>query len=151
MNKIFKYQIKDGKVNMPETAIILRVDHVDDGFYLGDFVWAIVDTSHENAERVAPDMMSTHKLHNFDPYGLEEIQIAVKEKQQIQCGVPVYARDKDGKMFVYSDKSPKATVNIAVYKTGQEIDIPVNQLFYLGLNRLWIVQELGLYTFSYVQ
>lgn len=55
----------------------------------------------------------------------------------------------DGDIFVYCDPADQEvrTWNIAVFKTGQRIDIDVDKLTYLGLNRLWIVQELGLYTF----
>lgn len=154
MFKIFKYELDPitRSALMPR-CIPLRVDHVDDGFYKGDFVWAIVDENeglkhnqyfHEKSWSASPEP------NTIELYTRQEL--LVKEKQQIHIrGVPIYADNGDGKMFVYYDhRGPSAEIEthtIAVYKTGQPIDIPIEKLTYLGLNRLWIIQELGLYTF----
>lgn len=141
---IFKYGVVDGFALIPEGARIIRQDHVDDGFYKGDFVWAIVDRDSkpsiqhkfiQDKELIVGTFMS-HRL-------------AVKEKQTINCSKPVAAKEVDGNIYIYSnyDCNTKQDWKIAVYKTGQDIDLDVDKLEYLGLNRLWIVQELGLYTF----
>ena len=76
----------------------------------------------------------------------------VKEKQELWVeGVPVYAKDLDGDLYIYykqtTPKKPLTGYDVAFYKTGQVIDIDPKRLTYIGLNRLWIIQELGLYTF----
>ena len=154
MNKIFKYTITDGKILAPKDIKIIRCDHVDDGFYKGDFAWGIVDANDkEMVEREVIFPFSLNKKpKSFD--GLNRIQLSVKEKQTIIInGKPLYAEDDDGKMFVYYEKSNpldgawESEYEIVVYKTGQEITEPLDELVYLGLNKLWIMQELGLYTF----
>lgn len=153
MNKIFKYEVKDGLVTRPKFAHILRVDHVDDGFYKGDFLWAIVDTEEKE--------MITHKVF-FNPYSaanllpdepdLTPLQISVKEKQKIFVpGKPEAAGEKDGKLYIYyyPGNGVAKEYNVVLYKTGQEIVEPIHKLKYIGLNRLWIIQELGLYSFIY--
>jgi hypothetical protein len=159
MYKIFKYEVdrQSGKVNMPVFEAILRVAHVDDGFYKGDFVWAIV-----NVENPAFEQFLEHhllvQLHYgedktsdfFDPHEFEKQELRVKEKQTIEVpGILCGAGEEDGKIYVHyiPTDSSERTYDIVVFKTGQEIDVPVERLKYLGLNRLWIIQELGLYTF----
>lgn len=152
MHKIYKYPYIDGKVTLPKNAIILRTDHVDDGFYLGDFCWAIVNIDEKELQTVElPLGFSTAQKPDFS--SCCRIQLAVKEKQEIECigGTPVYAEEYDGKMYIYHIARPPLYAThyykIAVYKTGQPIDIDINKLQYLGLCRLWIAQELGLYVF----
>ena len=152
MNKIFKYKIENNHVKIPVGAIILRIDHVDDGFYKGNFLWAIVEVGDR-------DMFDYY--WNGKPYSAAKIpdsckmskhQLKVKEKQSIDIeGYPISAGEEDGEIYVYSDINIHFKLhryNIAVFKTGQNIDIPIEKLRYLGLNRLWIIQELGLYTFE---
>lgn len=43
---------------------------------------------------------------------------------------------------------PKETRYIECYKTGQPIETPLEDLRYLGLCKLFIMQELGLYMFE---
>lgn len=43
---------------------------------------------------------------------------------------------------------PKETRYIECYKTGQSIETPLEDLRYLGLCKLFIMQELGLYMFE---
>lgn len=151
MHKIFKYDYdrEMQRAILPTNAKILRVDHVDDGFYKGDFVWAIVDTNETEKVSVTIPVYWLHE--NLNPlhiyYRAEELK--VKEKQEITIkGIPMSAGEGDGKIFVYyAGTEEEKTYKIGVFKTGQEIDVPVEKLRYLGLNRLWIVQELGLYTF----
>lgn len=162
MNKIFKYTIDSkGGVNIPKKHIILRVDHVDDGFYKGNFVWAIVDSEDKDMGylELKCSYYTIDEVYSYSLYPepkllecYEKTQLAVKEKQIVELdGKPEFAKDDNGMMYVYNRKdnvwghtNPYA---ISVYKTGQEITEPLDKLQYLGLNRLWIMQELGLYTF----
>lgn len=146
MKKIFKYKycpISKTAV-MPLDAQILRVDHVDDGFYKGDFVWAIVEVGDENIEKVIESAPKQIPITDFPNI----VELRVKEKQIINTmGYPCGAGEIDGKIYIGCVGDLEHESTIAVYKTGQEIDLPVEKLVYLGLNRLWIIQELGLYTF----
>lgn len=147
--KIFKYTIKDGSTMIPANAKILRIDHVDDGFYLGDFLWAIVDPAETQMQQFNWDGI----YYSAAPHvrsGLEKIPLKVKEKQTVTLNNSslVCAGEDDGTICLWARPAPvHEVVDIVVYKTGQQIDIPIEKLEYLGLNRLWIIQELGLYTF----
>lgn len=144
--KIFKYRIENGFASYPENAIVIRTDHVDDGFYFGDFLWAIVEPGQENV-RQKVDRVGWSLAPKPD-VPLNKVQIAVKEKQIIRSGTPVYAHEDDGKIYVYCLYDTVRNHEIAVYKTGQQIDVNISDYTYIGLNRLWIIQELGLYTFT---
>lgn len=153
MKKIFKYPIDMESliVTMPQDAWILRIDHVDDGFYRGDFVWAVVDAQAPSVPyRLDKYLVAAVKHTNEVPAGCSRIELRVKERQTIHCpGQLQGAGEEDGKIYVYYEEFGEARdVEIAVFKTGQEIDVPTDMLRYLGLNRLWIIQELGLYTFE---
>ena len=160
MKKIFKY-IYSPAAHVPLNAWVLRIDHIEDGFYKGDFIWAVVDTE-EKAFETLPNLpfpfsasqkeITFKKLarQNLSKYALKRVQLAIKEKQEIEAhGPPAYAEEKDGHLYVYCHDHclPLTKYKIAVYKTGQEIDLPLEKLIYLGINRLWIIEELGLYTF----
>jgi len=153
MHKIFKYEIKNNHTKIPIESNILRIDHVDDGFYKGDFLWAIVDVDQNEMVDFEWDGKPYSAARIPDPYYMNNKQLKVKEKQSIEIGgYPISAGEQDGMINVYYDIE-STTCNlkkydIAVFKTGQEIDVPVEKLRYLGLNRLWIIQELGLYTFE---
>lgn len=161
MNKIFKYKItknEDGVdvITAPNQRTTIRIDNVDDGFYKGNFLWAIVDTTSKNFTQPVTQLdyeypkyidwiKNTRTTHNLD-----KIELSVKEKQIIKSGKPVFAEEGDGKLYIYClIDDPIKERTICFYKTGQEIDMPVDELIYIGINRLWIVQELGLYTFVY--
>lgn len=83
MHTIFKYQIINSKSVIPIDAHIIRIDHVDDGFYKGDFIWAIVDTDQTQMVDFEWDGVKfgtithdpTNKLCGYE-------QIRVKEKLQ---------------------------------------------------------------------
>lgn len=154
MKKIFKYDYdkETGEVKIPLGAEILRIDHVDDGFYKGDFLWAIVDTQEECVRQyISPSMGFPFCAGRGDLIPkCEAIKIKIKEDQIVKCGTPVYAQEKDGDIFIYSLPDGVSEKRILVFKTGQEIPVDTDRLTYLGLNRLWIIQELGLYTFLYV-
>lgn len=161
MKKIFKYDYdrETGRVVMPENASVIRIAHVDDGFYKGDFLWAIVTVGDANVERFVtetalreilyPELLKT-AMPLAAPGTFERVELRVKEKQTVSTkGYPIAAGEEDGKLYLYCAVSPlsEGDYEIAFYKTGQEIDIPVKNLRYVGLNRIWIIQELGLYTF----
>ena len=153
--KIFKYTIDPVTriARMPHGRV-LRVDHVDDGFYpKGDYVWAIVDAEDKeffeypfpSGNWSAVPVSNIARKHEF-------YELKVKEKQVLELyQPPIFAEEDDGKLFVWTgpvdfgDKPKK--YKIAVYKTGQKIDIDPAKLTYIGVCRLWIVQELALYVF----
>lgn len=144
--KIFKYTAKlisDGNwiVDAPLDIKLLRFDYVDDGFYKGQFAWGIVNPDSPTVKQVVTPPTDTVK-------GEHCIQMAVRECQTIIIpGHPYTAGEIDGFLYVYYLPGIDRRYTIVTYKTGQEILIPVDKLKYLGLCRLWIMQELGLYTF----
>jgi hypothetical protein len=153
MHKIFKYRVDPdtGQVIMPADARILRAAHIDDGFYFGDFIWAIVDVAWPC---VVLDMTNTIWMEHILDREEQRLtghkhELGVMEKQEVHLtGIPWGAQEEAGKIYVFHNvEGPIKRYKIAVYKTGQEIDLPVEKLVYLGLNRLWIIQELGLYCF----
>jgi hypothetical protein len=164
MMKIFKYKVMRNDIGCfiecPKGIKIIRMNHVNDGFYKGDFVWGIVDPSHNNEvmqiDYVENDLDSVPRS--------PRLQLQVKEKQIVRIqGTPILAKDDDGLLYLYHYINPLEKLagtgwakltnpvarqyKIVVYKTGQEIDEPIEELEYIGLCRLWIIQELGLYTF----
>jgi hypothetical protein len=148
MKTIYKYPVVDGAFKAPYNIRIIRQDHVDDGFYKGDFVWGIVD-SYDKADHLFvynPDKhLDAEYLSQF-----MRVPLPVKEKQSITCGKPIYAGETDGIINIYTAGEIKPR-QIVLYKTGQEITEPIEKLRYIGLNRLWIIQELGLYTFEVME
>lgn len=151
MYKIFKYDVDPlTRSAMMPKGIPLRADYVDDGFYKGHYAWSIVDEN-DSAKfmHAFPDVKwsACPAPQPSDKVIIRDLK--VKEKQDIYIeGDPIYAQEADGTMQIHARYTGKLTHHkIAVYKTGQAIDLPIEKLTYLGLNRLWIIQELGLYTF----
>lgn len=155
MKKIFKYNYnrETGEVEMPRDAIILRLDHVDDGFYKGDFLWAIVDPKHSKIKRNIHSPFPYSRSETYQQENVRTIKLKVKEKQIVVIpGKPLQVEENDGEIilkFSLDLKNPPSEYKIAFFKTGQPIDIDLSKSQYLGLARIWIVQELGLYTFLY--
>lgn len=151
MFKIFKYEVDPAtRLALVPKCTPLRVDYVDDGFYTGHFVWAIVDENDGlKFNQHFPDVSWSACPPPESFINVPYEYLRVKEKQEIYTDGPIiYTRESDGRMVVYYKRTGELTLNhIAVYKTGQAIDLPIERLHYLGLNRLWIIQELGLYTF----
>jgi len=143
MKKIFKYEVLDGFATVPVNSHTIRMDHVDDGFYKGDFVWAIVDTA-DLEDTIAIEYKPDPRP--VAPYGKMK-QLAVKEKQIIEDMIPHTVGELDGRLYMSGAERPGVKYEVCFFKTGQEIDICVEKYLYIGLCRLWIVQELGLYTF----
>jgi hypothetical protein len=59
--------------------------------------------------------------------------------------------DVDGKFWLWAivdTEAEKESRYIECYKTGQPIETPLEDLNYLGLCKLFIMQELGLYMFE---
>ena len=148
--KILKYDINDYSGSkksirtLPKGSDILRVDHVDDGFYKGNFVWAIPSNSKE-AETEIP---SLGYLKSGDRMPLDGLKIKVKEEQVVRCPHILQAYELDGELFVWftnHDNQIKEQ-KVKMVKTGQEFELEDGYRF-VGLNRLWIVQELALYVF----
>ena len=156
--KIFKYEIVDGYIIAPLKRRTLRVDYVDDGFYKGYFLWAIVDPNEESFRQFldSREFSDLEKVENQTFCGIDtnmfndRVQLRVQEKQKVIMNRPVFAEDEDGKLYAYGyDYLNPKEYTICFYKTGQEIDLPVKNLRYLGLCKLWIMQELGLYVFAH--
>jgi len=146
--KIFKYTVRQSNgrhyILAPKNIKIIRMGHVDDGFYKGDFVWGIV---HPEDSQVL-QYIDYVETSNCIPRSFRT-QLAVKEKQTLKIsGKPIAASDIDGKLYLFHTIEDKQQAyDIVFYKTGQPINEPLEDLQYLGLCRLWIMQELGLYTF----
>lgn len=89
-----------------------------------------------------------HKIYKYP--------LAILEKQVVKLPVGakiIRVEDMEGLPFCWAivDTNPEyPTENryLCCYKTGMEIDRDINDLEYLGLVRLNIIQELGLYFFE---
>lgn len=149
--KIFKYlyDFSTGYVEMPIDAIPIRADYINDGFYEGEFIWAIVDPEKPTVGQYFICRKGFGRKNPPLGENTQKIELRVKEKQTIQAnGDPFFAGEDNGKLYVFCRTGgPLKDYNIVFYKTGQEINEPVEELTYLGINRLWIVQELGLFSF----
>jgi len=152
MKKIFKYRVNDGYAIMPQEHKLIRVDYVNDSQYEGWFAWSIVDT--EKLETTQKRFVGRDIEVTAAPFsskkGLVRHEMKVKEKQDIWLlSPPVFAEEDDGKVYIYTEDKlvKREQYNICFYKTGQELPDNINDFTYIGLNRIWIVQELGLYTF----
>lgn len=159
-----KEEIEDHSVcyiNAPHNAKIIRRDYVKDSQYEGNFVWCIVDTEDENEwqeiefRKTLKNDWHERSFFPFDELGCH--RLSVKEEQRFtHYGDIVGCADhnNDGNMYIYtnmhefSQEGEVKTSTIVAYKTGQEIIHDVEKMMYLGLCRLWIVQELGLYMFK---
>ena len=83
-------------------------------------------------------------------------EIPCKEKFELE--LPQYAQiirceDVDGKFFLWAivntdENHPKQIRHFECYKTGQEIETPLNHLQMVGTCKLFIMQELCLYVFE---
>lgn len=83
-------------------------------------------------------------------------QLPVQEKYEII--LPKDARiirvdDVEGLFYLWaivndSPDHPKEIRYLEFYKTGQPIETDLNHLHYLGMCKLFIMQELGLYVFE---
>lgn len=85
--------------------------------------------------------------------------IPVKEKFELTLPVGasiIRVEDVDGAFFLWAivdptDGAPTEVRYFENYKTGQPIETPLEDLKYLGLCKLFIMQELGLYVFENVR
>lgn len=154
MHKIFKYKLTESRtVELPINAKIIRIDHVNDGYYHGDFVWAIVDPEEKEKETLKFDeayvsrmMKEVNKDHLYND--LTPVRIRITEVQEVELpGHAVSAGGVDGDIFLYCDEYDDRKDVVHLYKTGQSFKIHPDKLRYVGLNTIWIKQELGLYTF----
>lgn len=156
MFKIFKYNAvlndkKEYVATIPKTAVPIRCDFVNDGYYLGYFVWAIVNTENQELEtRVIPYFsISKGKNNKYNKLIgiLEDQTVFIPNKPEYVDFGP------DGLARCYCDNSN--IYNYTKYehykligrKTGQEIGYSPDQLTYLGMLKIWIKQELGIYMF----
>jgi len=89
----------------------------------------------------------THKIFKYP--------LHVKEKQELTLPAGariIRAEDVDGLLFLWAivdtnPDHPKEVRYIEFYKTGQPIDKP-DELVYIGLCKVFIMMELGLYCFE---
>lgn len=80
--------------------------------------------------------------------------VPVREKYDIELpkgATIIRVEDVDGLFFLWAIVNPEETDTqifyLEFYKTGQPIETPVDDLKYLGLCKLFVMQELGLYCF----
>ncbi len=140
-------------MELPINAKIIRIDHVNDGYYHGDFVWAIVDPEEKRKEVIEFEqtyvetmMKEANKEHLFND--LTPVRLRVTEVQEVTLpGQAVSAGEVDGDIFLYCDEYEDRNDTVHLYKTGQSFKLHPDKLRYVGMNRIWIKQELGLYTF----
>ncbi len=91
-------------------------------------------------------MMPQKGMHD----DLEPVRISVLEVQKIKVpGYIMSAGDVNGALFIYCDTAEdnERYEEIHIYKTGQSFKLHPSELRYVGLNKIWIKQELGMYTF----
>ena len=89
-------------------------------------------------------------------YKIYKYPLSILEKQVVK--LPLNAKiirveDVEGLPFVWAICNTEAELEnryLCLYKTGMTIDRDVDDLEYLGLVRLHIIQELGLYCFEEV-
>lgn len=87
-------------------------------------------------------------------YKIFKYELAVLEKQSIFLPAEaqiIRVSDVDGKFYLWAivnttENWPVERFDIEMYKTGQPIENP-NELEYVGLCKLFVMMELGLYTF----
>lgn len=149
--KIFKYDLykKDGKwfAKCPQGQII-RTDYVNDDYYKGYFVWIIVNPGDKNEER---EIEWVNKSEDY----FTSARIGILEKQIIHSTMsPVGCFDNSGYLNIKLGVSDNLEIprvlkayRIHLYKTGQEILEPIENLNYIGFMKIWIKQELCLYCF----
>lgn len=162
--KIFKYSAsitEDGyNANLPKTSVIIRCDKVA----TEHFVWAIVDPEDKIYE---PKTVDPNSFIRNRPDNLSYGNIGIIEEQILDLpNPPEYVEFGDGFAFAYYERarddqkeevySPfsgfDTITKLKRYKligrkTGQEIGYSPDQLTYLGMLKIWIKQELGIYMF----
>lgn len=85
--------------------------------------------------------------------------IPTKEKHEIELprnAQIIRVEDVDGLFFLWaivdtSEDAEKEIRYLEFYKTGQPIETPLQDLFFLGTCKLFIMQELCLYVFENVK
>ena len=134
--KIFKYPLSMASysfLKLPKNYEIIRVDQVEGEFYL----WAIVDTRND----------VTQQFFQCLPIPvLEEFTLQLPKNSEI-----IHVSDFNGKFYMwikYESDDNYEPRYFECYKTGMEFKNPEMSLEYLGLCKLWIMQELGLYIFE---
>ena len=157
--RIFKYKNENGRARLPIGATIIRCDYIskeDGAGKCGHFVWAIVNENENEFEFVKTKMKFTAAPNlaelEIEEEELSEIQLGVCEKQKIKIrGVPVGVETRNGQIYLQyyfgMENMALNEIEIAFFKTGQEIDVDISEYHYIGIAKLKIIQELGLYTF----
>lgn len=146
--------------DIPAQSTIIRKAWVDDGFYKGYFIWAIVDRSSKDPETERLELTFTRNDFTDSVPQLSEIEtsndwrrLKIKETQTVvtpRAELLAIAED-DGELYVtfpIESDIDDEVVELVAYKTGQDITINLDEYSYIGLGRIWIVQELGLYFFA---
>ena len=155
VKKIFKYDLfQENDKWYAECPVgqVIRTDYVNDGFYKGNFVWIIVDPDDKNKSKREISWIKTKTKQDFVDYPSNQLSILERQHVLMRDGAkPVGVADVNGRFYLYYDYEEfnwdTIYLEIRGYKTGQEIDIPEEQLEYLGLCRLWMKQELAIYFF----
>lgn len=89
-----------------------------------------------------------NKIYKYSIPTKEKFEIELPQNAQI-----IRVEDVDGLFFLWAivnteEGVPTETRCLEFYKTGQPIETPIKDLFYLGTCKLFIMQELCLYVFE---
>jgi hypothetical protein len=87
------------------------------------------------------------KIFKYELPVLEKVSIILPKNANI-----IRCESVDGKFWLWAivntDESETEERNFELYKTGMPIETDINNLKYIGLCKLFIMQELGLYVFE---
>lgn len=162
---IYKYEVyprdkysDDLCVAAPDNFKIIRVEHVNDDSYNGLFCWGILDLDNVGAAHnfIIDESLNINRYFSDFNYVLP---LKTQSDFTLPAGiVPVYVQNDNGYMKIYckklesygvvSTKKPLVTYDIIMVKTGQIIDVDLMSMQYLGILKIIVGQELGLYVFA---
>lgn len=89
-----------------------------------------------------------NKIFKYSIPTKEKYELLLPKDAQI-----IRVEEVDGLFFLWAivnidEEQPKEMRFLEFYKTGQPIETPLQELFYLGTCKLFIMQELCLYVFE---
>jgi hypothetical protein len=158
MYKIFKYPVWEDNgrnhITIPENHKVIRLEYVDDGFYKGWFVWAIVDP-HDTTMISKTVNLSAADAQYIAPKP-KYLQIGLMEDQDIYLPSNCFITEVKfifGKCYIFyeefcASKGTYTKYNLKGRKTGQELGFDPEEYSYIGCLKPWIKQELCVYVFS---
>jgi len=158
MYKIFKYPVWEDNgrnhITIPVKHKTIRLEYVDDGFYKGWFVWAIVDTQHttmisKTVNLSAADAQYIAPKPKYMQIGLLEEQIVYIPSNCFITNVSFI----EGKCYLFYEEYTLSKGTYTGYslkgrKTGQELGFDPEEYNCVGWLKPWIKQELCVYVFA---